>query len=1147
MRFTSQSAGALVSGGGHVRRPPVLAALALLLWLLVGVGPADATFPGSNGRIAFTRQVTLACPPYTCAASEIFVANPDGTGAASLTTVTAPGTSDYSPRWSPDGTKLAFVHCDSVTCTISVMNADGSGSTSLAEGSEPVWSPDGRKIAFLGGSPAPGTTDLYAMNADGSGVAKLFTVGMPASRFDWSPDGTRFVFAGKPRKAFGYRLRLSPDLFLVNVDGSGLSRLTSADRTASTDPSWSPDGTRIAYVRQDYPLYNGDVHVMSADGTGDVSLTADALIPDASPRWSPDATKILWMSGCNRAAAGADCSGTPQMWVMDSDGSAVRQLLAGSGDSSPDWQPGAAAPPPAPLTTNVHVSTAISTYDPSAFGRRLTFALGVGVGTAAGGGCQANAVTLTDTLPPGVRFVSESYGGAIYEPAANTVTWRFGDLRSCLSANLLLSVAVDPSVSDGATLTNRAEISTSTPETRIDDNVASVDFVAGFLPLKVTVLPSVSTCRARADGSPLDEKSVRTLDPVRCSANGVGSAAALTQRLVTTGLSPDAGVLSGTIANGTDVIAINGLGVRGEAYGFSNDHGSASASAERSADVQVFNPNPYPVRLRVIRDVSAYAAAGNENAVPPFPGRASVDVGLGNATINAGQGVATDSFVAHLDSCGADCGFLSVEDEWSWPAAAGSGPALNPVVSSFHDVVDTRHPAAVCSDGPVVDPRTTLVYPRFGVGTEGQGRGDTSTTATDAGPLLRSGYGVFSASASMRLMRCDASPAGGVGAVRIVGNSPIDLVVTDPDGKRLGFDLARKQVVDEVFGGQYSGHGSHPQTLLIPDPAQGRYAIAVQGIGDGPYTVTISTLDQSGREIATVRHSGIATAGRTETLPATLSATGSLPDTIAPTTEAAVSPEPNAAGWNRQDTTVTLNAVDDPFGSGVKEVVYSSVGAQPIASTTRAGDSISIPITTEGVTTISYFARDAAGNAETPKTVTVRIDKTAPEALVQFDPSTKDIAVLGRDELSGVRGVTLVSSAPAAFDQGEGANAELRAYRVTDVAGNTLVVVEKVKKRARELGARTVALRYNGFERGVQANELGLDWKLGSDGTLRKLEQSVQIGESDPQQNVEAKFDAKRDRTVIKIEEPKPKQTIVRPGLVLLGVGTHAGVLAIEH
>jgi hypothetical protein len=111
---------------------------------------------------------------------------------------------------------------------------------------------------------------------------------------------------------------------------------------------------------------------------------------------------------------------------------------------------------------------------------------------------------------------------------------------------------------------------------------------------------------------------------------------------------------------------------------------------------------------------------------------------------------------------------------------------------------------------------------------------------------------------------------------------------------------------------------------------------------------------------------------------ATASANVPSNDTTAPVTTATPSPAPNGAGWNNANVSVQLAATDG--GSGVKQITYSASGAQTIAQTTVSGASTSVSITTEGTTTISYFATDNANNVETTKTVTVKLDKTAPGA-----------------------------------------------------------------------------------------------------------------------------------------------------------------------
>ena len=99
-------------------------------------------------------------------------------------------------------------------------------------------------------------------------------------------------------------------------------------------------------------------------------------------------------------------------------------------------------------------------------------------------------------------------------------------------------------------------------------------------------------------------------------------------------------------------------------------------------------------------------------------------------------------------------------------------------------------------------------------------------------------------------------------------------------------------------------------------------------------------------------------------------------DTTPPTTQAAVSPPANNG-----DVTVTLTTADNAAGSGVKEIAVALRGAHNSAATISGGVA-TIPITMDGSTTVTYFARDNAGNAEAAKSLTIRVDKTC--ALVKL-------------------------------------------------------------------------------------------------------------------------------------------------------------------
>ena len=96
-----------------------------------------------------------------------------------------------TPAWSPDGRKLAFVSRRDGNSEIYVINADGSGQENLtqhpARDSHPSWSRDGRKLAFV--SRRDGNSEIYVMNADGSGLRNVTRAPSNDLRPAWSPDG----------------------------------------------------------------------------------------------------------------------------------------------------------------------------------------------------------------------------------------------------------------------------------------------------------------------------------------------------------------------------------------------------------------------------------------------------------------------------------------------------------------------------------------------------------------------------------------------------------------------------------------------------------------------------------------------------------------------------------------------------------------------------------------------------------------------------------------------------------------------------------------------------------------------------------------------------------------------------------------------
>jgi Tol biopolymer transport system component len=269
-----------------------VAGLGVAAILLALPALASASFPGKNGKIAFSDG------------GDIWLMNADGTDRTALTAGPA---GDGQPDWSPDGTQIAFSRDQQVF----VMNADGSNQHEIVDGGgKPSWSPDGARIAYTDGSniwavDPDGTNRTHVVIEEGDEYFEL------TSGPSWSPDGTQMLLGildctfhcvGFYVEAFD--IGGGPDDYFG--DGSPLD--------------WAPDAQQVLYL--DFETAR-NVYRNHRGGSG-AFVTADG---SHGGTWSPDGTKV--------AIASAYSPSRGEISVMNPDGSNATILGFGS---SPDWQ-----------------------------------------------------------------------------------------------------------------------------------------------------------------------------------------------------------------------------------------------------------------------------------------------------------------------------------------------------------------------------------------------------------------------------------------------------------------------------------------------------------------------------------------------------------------------------------------------------------------------------------------------------------------------------------------------------------------------------------------------------------------------------------------------------------------------------------------